>query len=181
MAESVKQFFVGFLHPRTWIAAIIALVVSAVVGLAIGGWLIDTLTGLSLSPAIIGELKGIALGVFFVILNVYTALSLGSIIPLVMVIVSGFIAGLVFALVSKKERVAAKSIIGGLNIAVIYLVIVVISFVVWVFGLSGGAVGVYNAAVAILQAAYLDVLVTFLIIWWVSAFVSMIVLSAKHG
>jgi hypothetical protein len=182
MAEAVKQFFIGFLHPRTWLAAIIALVVAAIIGLAIGGSLVATLSGLTSSPdlsALVGSLKLTALGLFFVLLNVYTALVLGSVVPLIMVIVSGFIAGLIFALLSKKERVASKSIIGGLNIALIYMIIVIIAFIIWIIGFSGYT-ALYTAVVAILQGAPLDVLVTFLVVWWVSAIVSMLVLSMKH-
>ncbi|WXG44472.1 MAG: hypothetical protein WED04_10635 [Promethearchaeati archaeon SRVP18_Atabeyarchaeia-1] len=181
MAEAVKQFFVGFIHPRTWLAAIIALVVAAVAGLALSGTLIDTLGALyGLGPAIIDGLKSVAFGTFLTILLVWDSLVAGSAIPLLMVIVSAVVAGLVFGLISKKERVASKSIIGGLNIAVIYLVIVVIVFLVWWIGFTG--IGpLYSAVIGLLGAIPIDILVTFLVVWWVSAIVSMIVLSAKHA
>jgi hypothetical protein len=180
MAEAVKQFFVGFIHPRTWLAAIIALVVAAVAGLALSGTLIDTLAALyGLGPSIVDGLKSVAFGTFLTIILVYDALVAGSAIPLIMVTVSALVAGLVFGLTSKKERVASKSIIAGLNIAVIYLVIVVVVFLVWWIGFTG--IGpLYGAVVGLLQSVPLDILLTFLVVWWVSAIVSMIVLSAKH-
>jgi hypothetical protein len=180
MAEAVKQFFIGFLHPRTWLAAIIALVIAAIAGLAFSGTLIDTIgTLLGLGSGIIDGLKTIAFGTFLAILLVYDALIAGSAIPLIMVIVSGAIAGLIFGLTSKKERVASKSIIGGLNISLIYLVITVIVFVIWSVGISSGVV--WATVISILQSVPIDILLTFLIVWWVSAIVSMIVLSAKHA
>jgi hypothetical protein len=181
MAEAVKQFFLGFIHPRTWLAAIIALVVAAVTGLALSGTLIDTLAALyGLGPSIVDGLKSVAFGTFLVILLVYDTLVAGSALPLIMVIASAVVAGLVFGLTSKKERVASKSIIAGLNIAVIYLVIVVVVFLVWWIGFTG--IGpLYSAVVGLLQAIPLDILLTFLVVWWVSAIVSMVVLSAKHS
>jgi hypothetical protein len=180
MAEAVKQFFVGFIHPRTWLAAILGLVVAAIAGLALAGTLIDTLVALgSLPPTLISDLKGIALGVFLVVLFTYSALIGGSATPLIIVIISAFIAGLIFGLLSKKERVASKSIIGGLNIALIYMVIVVLATIVWLIGFSGfGAL--YTAVVTFLQGAPLDILVTFLVVWWVTTIVSMLILSVKH-
>ncbi|WXG44474.1 MAG: hypothetical protein WED04_10645 [Promethearchaeati archaeon SRVP18_Atabeyarchaeia-1] len=178
MAEAVKQFFVGFIHPRTWLAVIIALVVAAVVGLAISGTLIDTLTGLSLSPAIIDQLKAIAAGLFFILIFPVSLLEAGTAIPLVLVVVTGLIAGLIFGLLSKKERVGSKSIIGGLNMALIYMLLVVVVLVIWIVGISSGVV--WATVIGLLQSAPIDILVTFLVVWWVSAIVSMLVLSVKH-
>jgi hypothetical protein len=178
MSEAVKQFFVGFLHPRTWIAAIIALVFAALAGLALSGTLIDTIGSLlALPPSTINDLKNIAIGVFLSIFFVISALTSGSAVPLIMVIVSGVIAGLIFGLVSKKERVASKSIIGGLNIAVIYLVIAIVVFAIWAVGLGSG---LWPEIYLILTSVPLDIAATFFLVWWVSAIVSMIVLSAKH-
>ena len=181
MAEAVKQFFVGFVHPRTWLAAIIGLIVAAVLGLALAGTLVDQVgTLLSLPPTIVAQLKGIALQLFLTILFTYSSLvSLGSATPLILVIVSAVAAGLVFGALSKKERVASKSIVGGLNIAFIYIIIVVIAVIVWLVGFSGfGAL--YTSIVTLLQGAPIDVLLTFIVVWWVSAIVSVLVLSVKH-
>jgi hypothetical protein len=179
MAEAVKQFFVGFIHPRTWLAAIMGLVVAAIAGLALSGVLIDTLVSLgSLPPTLVSDLKNIALGLFLTVLFTYSSLIGGSATPLIIVIVSAFIAGLIFGLLSKKERVASKSIIGGLNIALIYMVIVVVVTVIWLVGLGSGVI--MSTIVALLQAAPVDVLVTFLIVWWVSTIVSLLILSLKH-
>jgi hypothetical protein len=58
-------------------------------------------------------------------------------------------------------------------------VIVVVVFLVWWIGFTG--IGpLYGAVVGLLQSVPLDILLTFLVVWWVSAIVSMIVLSAKH-
>jgi small-conductance mechanosensitive channel len=182
MAEAVKQFFVGFIHPRTWLAAILGLVIAAIVGLAIGGSLVATLSGITSSPTIgvlVSQLKTTALGLFLVVLDVYSALVLGSAVPLLIVVVSAFVAGLVFGILSKKERIASKSIVGGLNIALIYIVVVVIALIIWLVGFSTFT-NLYNAVVTLLQGAPYDVLVTFLVVWWVSAIVSMLVLSVKH-
>jgi hypothetical protein len=182
MAEAVKQFFVGFIHPRTWLAVIIALVIAAIVGLAISGSLVDTLSGiasLGLSQATIEALKAIAIGLFFVLLFPISALEAGSAMPLILVVVSGLIAGLIFGLLSKKERVASKSIIGGLNMAIIYMILVVVVLVIWIVGISSGVV--WATVIALLQSAPIDILVTFVLVWWVSAIVSMIVLNMKHA
>ena len=178
MAEAAKQFFVGFIHPRTWLAVIIALVIAAIVGLAISGSLVSTLSSLSLSALIIGELQAVAFGLFLVLIFPVSALIAGNAIPLVLVVVTGFIAGLIFGLTSKKERVPAKSIIGGLNMALIYVILVVVVLVIWIVGISSGVV--WATVISLLQSAPIDILVTFLVVWWVSAIVSMIVLSAKH-
>lgn len=181
MAEAVKQFFVGFIHPRTWLAAIVGLVVAAVAGLALAGTLVDQIgTLLSLPPDAVSQLKGIALNLFVTVLFVWTSLTvLGSATPLILVIVSAVIAGLIFGMLSKKERVGSKSIVGGLNIAFLYIIIVVIAVIIWLVGFSGfGAL--YTSVVTLLQGAPIDILVTFLVVWWVSTVVSMLVLSAKH-
>jgi hypothetical protein len=181
MAEAVKQFFVGFIHPRTWLAAIIALIVAAVAGLAIAGTLADQIGSLlSLSSTEVAQLKSIALGLFLTVLFTYSGLvTIGTATPLILVIVSGLVAGIVFGALSKKERIASKSIVGGLNIAFIYIIIVVVATIVWLVGFSGfGAL--YSSIVALLQGAPYDVLLTFIVVWWVTAIVSMLVLSVKH-
>jgi hypothetical protein len=179
MAEAGKQFVLGFIHPRTWLAVIIALVIAALVGLAISGTLVSTLSALPLSPAIISDLQGIAFGLFFVLLFPVSAALGGNAIPLVLVAVTGLIAGLIFGLTSKKERVASKSIIGGLNMAILYLFFVLVVFVIWLVGLGSGIV--WASVYAVVTSAPVDVIATFLLVWWVSAIVSMIVLSAKHS
>jgi hypothetical protein len=179
MAEAAKQFVIGFIHPRTWLAVIIALIIAALIGLAISGTLVATLSSLSLSAAIIGELQAIAFGLFLVLIFPVSALVAGNAIPLVLVIVTGFIAGLIFGLTSKKERVPSKSIVGGLDMALIYMILVVIVLVIWIVGISSGVV--WATVIGLLQSAPIDILVTFLVVWWVSAIVSMIVLSAKHA
>jgi hypothetical protein len=156
----------------------IALVVAAVVGLAIGGTLVDTLSGLLSAPDL-AALKAIAMGLFFVLIFPVTPLLAGNAIPLVLVVVTGVIAGLIFGLLSKKERVASKSIIGGLNMALIYMILVVVVLVIWIVGISSGIV--WATVIGLLQSAPIDILVTFLVVWWVSAIVSMIVLSMKHA
>jgi LytS/YehU family sensor histidine kinase len=178
MAEAAKQFFVGFIHPRTWLAIIIALVIAAIVGLALSDTLASSLSGLSLTPQAISQLKGIAIGLFEVILFPVSALEAGEVVPIVLVIVTGVIAGLIFGLTSKKERVPAKSIIGGLNMAVIYIVLTLVVLVIWAVGITSGVV--WATVESFIKAAPIDILATFLIVWWVSAIVAMIVLSAKH-
>jgi hypothetical protein len=189
MAEAVKQFFVGFIHPRTWLAALLGLVVAVIGAVAIGGALTDFfstivsgLGGGALST-VTAYLSGVGFGVFSAMLFVYTYASIGTFLPLVFLLIGSIVAGLIFGLLSKKERVASKSIVGGLNIGIIYILIVVIAVVFWLnWSLStfAGFTALYNAVVLLLQAAYLDVLVSFLIVWWVSAMISIIILSVKH-
>jgi hypothetical protein len=175
MAEAAKQFFVGFLHPRTWLAAIIALVVAALVGWAISGTVMSNLSFIS-SNLNSATLKGSALGLFEGMFLIYDAAVGGQYTPLITVIASGAIAGIIFGFTAKKERVASKSIIGGLDIAIIYLVIVVISFIIWTLGLGS----LYSNVVSVLQSVPADILLVLIVVWWVSAIFSMIVLSMKH-
>jgi hypothetical protein len=189
MAEAVKQFFVGFIHPRTWLAVILGLVVATIGAVAVGGYLTDFFStiisgiGGGALSTVTSYLSGVGFGSFSAMLFVYEYLIAGSAIPLVILLIGAIIAGLIFGLLSKKERVASKSIIGGLNIGLIYTLIVVVALVFWLnWSLStfAGFTALYNAVVLLLQAAYLDVLVMFLIVWWVSAIVSILILSVKH-
>jgi hypothetical protein len=189
MAEAVKQFFVGFIHPRTWLAALLGLVVAVIGAVAIGGaltgffsTLLSSISGGSLS-SVTSLLSAVGFGTFFAMLFVYSGLVAGTAIPLVILLIGAIVAGLVFGLLSKKERVASKSIVGGLNIGIIYTILVVVAIVFWAnWSLStfAGFTALYNAIVALLWAAPVDVLVMFLIVWWVSAIIAMLVLSVKH-
>jgi hypothetical protein len=189
MAEAVKQFFVGFIHPRTWLAALLGLVVAVIGSVAISGALtsffstvVSALGGGSLS-AVTGYLSGVGFAVFSAMLFVYSSAVAGTFLPLIILLIGAIVAGLIFGLLSKKERVASKSIIGGLNIGIIYMLIVVVAVVFWLnWSLStfAGFTALYNAVVLLLQGAVVDVLVSFFIVWWVSAMISMLVLSAKH-
>jgi hypothetical protein len=191
MAEAVKQFFVGFIHPRTWLAALIGLVVAVIGNIAIGGALtgffsslLSSLTGGSI-PAVTSQLSAVGFGTFVAMLFVYSSLVAGTALPLVILLIGSIVAGLVFGALSKKERVASKSIVGGLNMAIIYTVLVVVAIEFWLYyslsTFSTSSIGpLYSKVVALLQAAPVDVLVMLIIVWWVSAIVSMLVLSVKH-
>jgi hypothetical protein len=184
MAEAVKQLFVGFIHPRTWLAAIIGIVAAVLTAVAIGGTLTDFFTtlfnNLGGGYAVIAPyLQSIGIGVFAAMLFVYTSAMSGSFLPLLVLMVGAIVAGLIFGLTSKKERVASKSIVGGFDIGIIYAVIVTVVYVFWTISFAGFT-DLYNQVVAFLQLAPLDIFVSFLIFWWVSAIISMIVLSAKH-
>jgi hypothetical protein len=183
MAEAAKQFFVGFIHPRTWLAALLGLVIAFIVALLIS-------VGLSGSADALGQIasslfagdtalaKALVQGVFSVMILPYTLLP-ATFTPIIVLVAGGLIGGLIFGLTSKKERVASKSIIGGLNISIIYLVIVVVALVFWLVGFSGFEA--YGAAVwNFLQAVWVDILVSFLIVWWVAALIAMLILSMKH-
>jgi hypothetical protein len=191
MAEAVKQFFIGFIHPRTWLAAILGLVVAVIGAAVVGSYLtsffstiLAGLTGGSLS-SVTSYLSTVGFGTFITMLFVYSSLINGTALPLVILLLGSIVAGLVFGALSKKERVASKSIVGGLNMAIIYTVLVVVAIVFWLnYSLSTfstSSIGpLYSKVVLLLQAAPVDVLVMFIIVWWVSAIVSMLVLSAKH-
>nr|MDO8097587.1 hypothetical protein [Candidatus Njordarchaeota archaeon] len=184
MAEAVKQFFVGFIHPRTWLAAILGIVVAVITAVALGGALTSFFETIFTSlgggyAAIAPYLESIGVGIFLAMLNVYTAAMSGSLTPLLVLVVGAVVAGLIFGLTAKKERVASKSIIGGLNIGIIYIAIVLVVYIFWISSWAGFT-ALYNAVIAYLTGLWLDVLVSFLIVWWVSAILSILILSMKH-
>nr|MDO8133533.1 hypothetical protein [Candidatus Njordarchaeum guaymaensis] len=189
MAEAVKQFFVGFIHPRTWLAALIGIVAAFLVAIALGSGLggvsglVTTVANqlfagdLSLAASYLQSLAG---PIFLFMLQPYTGIILSIYGPAIVLAVGGVVAGLLFGLTAKKERVASKSIIGGLNIAVIYLVIVGVALLIW-GGAWTGSLGAFGAAAwAFIQALGLDMLVSFLVVWWVAAIISILILSMKH-
>jgi hypothetical protein len=184
MAEAIKQLFVGFIHPRTWLAALIGIVAAVIMAVAIGGALTSFFTTLFTNlgggyAALAPYLQGIGIGVFAAMLGAFSAAMVGSYIPLVVLLVGAIVAGLIFGLTAKKERVASKSIVGGFDIGIIYTVIITVVFVFWTTTFAG-VTALYSAVIALLQGFPIDILVTFLIVWWVSAIISIIVLSAKH-
>jgi hypothetical protein len=183
MAEAIKQLFVGFIHPRTWLAALIGIVAAVITTVAISGYLTDFFTTILNNiggyPVLASYLQSTGVVVFAGMIFVYSFASVGTYMPLLVLIVGASVAGLVFGFMSKKERVASKSIVGGFDIGIIYAVIVVVVYVFWTISYVG-LTDLYNHVVALLQYAPIDILVSFLIFWWVSAIVSMIVLSLKH-
>ncbi|WXG44475.1 MAG: hypothetical protein WED04_10650 [Promethearchaeati archaeon SRVP18_Atabeyarchaeia-1] len=189
MAEAAKQFFLGFIHPRTWFAALIGIVAAVLTAVAMGGALTDffstIISGLGGGSysSVLSYLSGVGFGVFLAMLSVYSAAGVGSFLPLLVLLVGSVVAGLIFGLTAKKERVASKSIIGGFNLGIIYIALVVVAFVFWAnWSLStfAGFTALYHAVVTFLQTVPVDILVSFLIVWWVSAMMSIIVLSLKQ-
>jgi hypothetical protein len=184
MAEAVKQLFVGFIHPRTWLAALIGIVAAVLTAVAIGGALTSFFETIFNNlgggyAALAPYLQSIGIGVFAAMLSVYSAAIAGSYLPLLVLLAGSIVAGLIFGLTAKKERVASKSIVGGFDIGIIYIVIVTVVFVFWTTTFAGFTL-LYDAVIALLQAFPIDILVSFLIVWWVSAIVSMTILSVKH-
>ena len=183
MGEAVKQLFVGFIHPRIWLSALIGIVAAVVTAVALSGALTDFFTtifnNLPSYSTLAPYLQGIGIGVFAAMLSVYSAAMVGSYIPLVVLLVGAIVAGLIFGVTAKKERVASKSIVGGFDIGIIYIVIVTVVFVFWTTTFAGFT-QLYNAVIALLQGFPIDILVSFLVVWWVSAIISMIILSVKH-
>jgi hypothetical protein len=184
MAEAAKQFFVGFIHPRTWLAAIIGIVAAVVTGLLLVGTLTSVIgtvyTQITGGTIPSGFLEATATPIFFAMITVYTALLGGGYQPLLVLLVGSVVAGLIFGLTAKKERVASKSIIGGLNIGVIYIAVVLVVYLFWISTWSGFTSLFQQVLAALTSALWVDIVVAFLIVWWVSAIISMIVLSAKH-
>jgi hypothetical protein len=183
MAEAAKQFFVGFIHPRTWLAALLGLVAAFVTALIVA-------FSFSAAGSALSEIANDLFGGSTAAAEIYLTLGFGYMIqpysllsvslgPIIVLVVGGLVGGLIFGLTSKKERVASKSIIGGLNIAVIYLLITVVALVFWIVGFSGFEA--YGTAVwNFLTALWIDILVSFLIVWWVAALISILILSMKH-
>jgi len=189
MAEAVKQFFVGFIHPRTWLAALLGIVVAFIIaivlasGLGAATGMIQTvatqLFGGSIDLAI-GYLKSLAGPIFLAMLQPYTGILLSVFSPLIVIVVGAAVGGLIFGATARKERVASKSIIGGLNIAVIYLLIIGLALLIWGGAWTGSLGGFASAGWAFIKALGIDLLVSFLVIWWVAALISILILSMKH-
>jgi hypothetical protein len=183
MAEAAKQFFVGFIHPRTWLAALLALVVAFLVALIVSAGFGATGSAVqdianTLFAGDTGLAKTYVSSVFAFMIQPYTLIS-ATLTPVIVLVTGGLLGGLIFGLTSKKERVGSKSIIGGLNIAVIYLAIVVVALVIWTVGFSGFqafGTSVYD----FMSAIWIDMLVSFLVVWWVAALIAMLILSMKH-
>jgi hypothetical protein len=189
MAEAVKQFFVGFIHPRTWLAALIAIVVAFIAAIALASGL-GSVSGMVTTVAnqlfggdvglATSYLQSLAGPIFLTMLQPYTGILVSVYAPLIVIVVGGVIGGLLFALTAKKERVASKSIIGGLNIAVIYLLLVGIALLIWGGAWTGSLGAFATLGWAFIKALGIDLLVSFLVIWWVAAIISILILSMKH-
>jgi hypothetical protein len=187
MAEAAKQFFVGFIHPRTWLAAVLGIVGAVLAALALGGattgFLASILQQWSSGQIPSSYIKGTAIGILFAMLNVWTGLLMGDITAFIVLIAGGFVAGFTFALLSKKERVASKSIIGGLNEAVIYTLVVLVVYVFWngsfTYSLAGLGSLAQQAWVQLTSDLLVSILVSFLVIFWISAMTSILILSLK--
>jgi hypothetical protein len=182
MAEGAKQFFVGLIHPRTWLAAILGIVCAVILSLALGGLLTDFVSNLISAPST-SLIRTSSIGTVIALLGVFSAAMLGNIIPLAILCVAAVVAGLVFGATSKKERVGAKSFIGGFDLAIIYTVIMLIVYVIWwaLLGSTPTFTTLYQSLIATLTGAMVvDIVVAFVVFWLVSAILAMIVLSAKH-
>jgi len=182
MAEAAKQFFVGFIHPRTWLAAILALVAAFIVALLVsigigptGSTITDIANTLFSGNTAIA--KALVQGVFGFMILPYKYFSV-TLTPIIVLVAGGLVGGLIFGATSKKERVGSKGIIGGLNIAVIYLVVVVVSLVIWANGFSNLSSFGSNAW-TFLNSIAIDMLFSFLIVWWVAALIAILILSMK--
>ncbi|WXG47174.1 MAG: hypothetical protein WED05_11040 [Candidatus Atabeyarchaeum deiterrae] len=186
MAEAAKQFFVGFIHPRTWLAALIGIFAALLTSFALSGLLtgfVSTLPGVG-DPAVRAALQGMVTSVFWIMLQSYTYLINAHYEALIVILIGAVVGGLIFGLTAKKERVASKGIIAGLNIAVIYILVTLVLWVFWT--------GIYTYSVAgiwtLLSAAYnilvgsllIDIIVSFVIVWLVSALIAILILSMKH-
>jgi hypothetical protein len=187
MAEGAKQFFVGLIHPRTWLAAILGIITAVILSLALGGLLSDFFGNLvsQLSGGAIPTtlIRTSSIGTVVLLMGVFSGAMAGSILPLAILCVAAVVAGLVFGATSKKERVGAKAFIGGFDLAIIYTVIMLIVYIVWwsFLGSWPGFSALYSSLIATLTGAMLvDIVVAFVVFWLVSAIIAMIVLSAKH-